>query len=53
MDDLKQLMRVNYLQYASYVILDRAIPNIVDGLKPVQSVSSIYSFVLMMVVSTK
>lgn len=36
MDDLKQLMRVNYLQYASYVILDRAIPNIVDGLKPVQ-----------------
>jgi topoisomerase-4 subunit A len=36
MDDLKQLMKVNYLQYASYVILDRAIPNIVDGLKPVQ-----------------
>lgn len=36
MDDLKQLMRVNYLQYASYVILDRAIPNVVDGLKPVQ-----------------
>ncbi len=36
MDDLKQLMRVNYLLYASYVILDRAIPNIVDGLKPVQ-----------------
>ncbi len=36
MEDLKQLMRVNYLQYASYVILDRAIPNIVDGLKPVQ-----------------
>lgn len=36
MDDLKQLMRSNYLQYASYVILDRAIPNVVDGLKPVQ-----------------
>ncbi|MDP1835631.1 MAG: DNA topoisomerase IV subunit A [Chlamydiales bacterium] len=36
MDDLKNLMKVNYLQYASYVILDRAIPNIVDGLKPVQ-----------------
>ena len=25
-----------YLDYASYVILDRAIPNINDGLKPVQ-----------------
>ncbi len=25
-----------YLDYASYVILDRAIPHIVDGLKPVQ-----------------
>lgn len=29
-------MQVNYLQYASYVILDRAIPNVIDGLKPVQ-----------------
>ncbi len=36
MDDLKQLMRTNYLTYASYVILDRAIPNAIDGLKPVQ-----------------
>lgn len=36
MDDLKQLMRENYLTYASYVILDRAIPNVIDGLKPVQ-----------------
>ena len=36
MDDLKQVMRTNYLQYASYVILDRAIPNVIDGLKPVQ-----------------
>lgn len=36
MEDLKQLMRDNYLQYASYVILDRAIPNAIDGLKPVQ-----------------
>lgn len=36
MDDLKQLMRTNYLQYASYVILDRAIPDAIDGLKPVQ-----------------
>jgi topoisomerase-4 subunit A len=36
MEDLKQLMQQNYLKYASYVILDRAIPNVVDGLKPVQ-----------------
>lgn len=36
MDDVKQLMRRNYLKYASYVILDRAIPNVYDGLKPVQ-----------------
>lgn len=36
MDDIKQLMRKNYLRYASYVILDRAIPDIYDGLKPVQ-----------------
>lgn len=36
MKDAKQLMRHHYLKYASYVILDRAIPNVVDGLKPVQ-----------------
>lgn len=36
MEDVKQLMRKNYLTYASYVILDRAIPNVFDGLKPVQ-----------------
>lgn len=36
MDDLKQFMQHHYLKYASYVILDRAIPNVVDGLKPVQ-----------------
>lgn len=36
MSDLKQLMKHHYLQYASYVILDRAIPNAIDGLKPVQ-----------------
>lgn len=36
MDDVKQLMRHHYLKYASYVILDRAIPNVFDGLKPVQ-----------------
>lgn len=34
--DVKQLMRHHYLTYASYVILDRAIPNVYDGLKPVQ-----------------
>ena len=26
----------NFLEYASYVIRDRAIPNLADGLKPVQ-----------------
>lgn len=36
MHDLKQLFKDNYLKYASYVILDRAIPDVVDGLKPVQ-----------------
>ncbi len=36
MDDFKQLMQHHYLKYASYVILDRAIPNVMDGLKPVQ-----------------
>jgi len=34
--DLKHLMKDHYIKYASYVILDRAIPDIVDGLKPVQ-----------------
>jgi topoisomerase IV subunit A len=36
MDDIKYLFKDNYIKYASYVILDRAIPNVVDGLKPVQ-----------------
>jgi len=36
MHDVKELMREHYLKYASYVILDRAIPNCRDGLKPVQ-----------------
>lgn len=36
MDDLKLQMRDYFLRYASYVILDRAIPNVLDGLKPVQ-----------------
>ena len=36
MNDLKSQMKDHFIQYASYVILDRAIPNVVDGLKPVQ-----------------
>lgn len=36
MSDLKDLMKDHFIQYASYVICDRAIPNVVDGLKPVQ-----------------
>lgn len=36
MEDVKHIMRDHFLKYASYVILDRAIPNVVDGLKPVQ-----------------
>lgn len=36
MEDVKSLMKDHYLKYASYVILDRAIPNVYDGLKPVQ-----------------
>ena len=40
--DLHQVIHVQtmyenwFLDYASYVILDRAVPDIVDGLKPVQ-----------------
>ena len=33
---LKQLVNGNFLAYASYVIRDRAIPDLDDGLKPVQ-----------------
>ncbi len=33
---LKKLMQDNFLYYASYVIMDRAIPELDDGLKPVQ-----------------
>lgn len=36
MEDIKHLMQDNYIRYASYVILDRAIPHVLDGLKPVQ-----------------
>ncbi len=33
---LKNLYDLNFIEYASYVIKDRAIPHINDGLKPVQ-----------------
>ncbi|MCI0746266.1 MAG: DNA topoisomerase IV subunit A [Verrucomicrobia subdivision 3 bacterium] len=33
---LHRRMDTSFLQYASYVIRDRAIPNLADGLKPVQ-----------------
>ncbi len=35
-DGLRQLMAQNFIEYASYVIKDRAIPDVDDGLKPVQ-----------------
>jgi topoisomerase IV subunit A len=35
-DPLRDLIDNNFLQYASYVIRDRAIPQLEDGLKPVQ-----------------
>jgi len=36
MTRIEPLMGENFIQYASYVIVDRAIPDIRDGLKPVQ-----------------
>ncbi len=36
MDYIKSLFDKNFLEYASYVIRDRAIPDLEDGLKPVQ-----------------
>ena len=33
---LRQLFEYNFLEYTSYVIKERAIPDINDGLKPVQ-----------------
>lgn len=36
MSQLRPLMKENFLQYASYVIIDRAIPDLRDGCKPVQ-----------------
>ena len=35
-DPLRNLIDENFIQYASYVIRDRAIPQLEDGLKPVQ-----------------
>ena len=36
MTNIRPLMERNFLEYASYVIVDRAIPDLRDGLKPVQ-----------------
>jgi topoisomerase-4 subunit A len=36
MSTISALMRQNFLEYASYVVVDRAIPDIRDGCKPVQ-----------------
>ncbi len=36
MTQLEPLMRRNFLEYASYVVVDRAIPELRDGCKPVQ-----------------
>lgn len=36
MSQIDDLFELNYLEYASYVIKDRAIPHVDDGLKPVQ-----------------
>jgi topoisomerase-4 subunit A len=36
MSNLEPLMKQNFLEYASYVILDRAVPDLRDGCKPVQ-----------------
>jgi topoisomerase-4 subunit A len=36
MSQLESLMKDHFIEYASYFILDRAIPDVRDGLKPVQ-----------------
>ena len=36
MAQLESMMREHFIDYASYFILDRAIPDLSDGLKPVQ-----------------
>jgi topoisomerase-4 subunit A len=35
-EQLESLMRRNFLEYSSYFVLDRAIPDLRDGFKPVQ-----------------
>ena len=34
---VSEVFKTNFLEYASYVIKDRAIPHIDDGLKPVST----------------
>ena len=36
MSYLEPVMQQNFLEYASYVVVDRAIPTLEDGCKPVQ-----------------
>ena len=36
LEKVSDLYKKYYLEYASYVILDRAVPSVLDGLKPVQ-----------------
>ena len=36
MSYVRTIYNKNFLEYASYVIKDRAIPDVKDGLKPVQ-----------------
>ncbi len=36
MQNVSELFKTHFLHYASYVILERAIPHVLDGLKPVQ-----------------
>ena len=35
-DYFRRMVDTNFMEYASYVIKDRAIPDVDDGLKPVQ-----------------
>ncbi|NMA46742.1 MAG: DNA topoisomerase IV subunit A [Lentisphaerae bacterium] len=35
-DGIRALLATNFIEYASYVVKDRAIPDVDDGLKPVQ-----------------
>ena len=38
---LKEYAEESYLNYSMYVILDRALPHIGDGMKPVQKENSV------------